>query len=91
MHSLNQNSGRGRSRDYRYAYTGRIGTTLALCDGAITTNSFLAAQLKALSGKEVAVVPNFFNREQMDVSNAIWSAKSASNFARDEHLHIRGL
>lgn len=88
MHSLNQSLGWRGPWDYWYAYMGRIGSTLALCDGAVTTNAFLAAHLKAHSGRNVAVVPNFLNREQMEVSDRIWMAKKASKFARDEHLNL---
>ena len=88
MHSLNQSLGWQGPWDYWYAYMGRLGSTLALCDRAITTNPFLAAQLNTHSGKDVRVVPNFLNREQMNVSDAVWTAKRASEFARDKYLHL---
>ena len=52
--------------DFWFAYVGRQGAALKLCDGAITTNAFLAARLSEFSGKPAAVIPNFMNREQLE-------------------------
>jgi len=61
-----------------FAMTSRLGATLRLCDGAITTNQFLADRIQACSGLPVAVVPNFLNREQMEVSDAVYRARLAA-------------
>lgn len=61
----------------------RMGRTLCECDGAITTNDFLAERIRDLSGRPVAVVPNFMNAEQLAMSEAVWTARQAAGFAGD--------
>lgn len=67
---------------------GRLAAVLRLCDRVITTNEYLASRIRACSGKEVRIVPNFINREQLDVSLHILNAKKASRFARDGRIHL---
>ncbi len=75
--------------DTWFASIGRIGATMRLCDRAIVTNDFLAERLRrAAPGKDVRVVPNFLDREQLDVSLPLYEAKRRSGFARDGHIHI---
>lgn len=69
--------------DFWFGYLGRMRATLDLCDGAITTNHFLAARLAECTDRPVAVVPNFINSEQHAISEQIWQAKQASGFARN--------
>lgn len=66
----------------------RMGATLDLCDGAITTNEFLAARLHDRGGLPVAVVPNFMNREQLAFSDALYAHKHARGFERDETIAV---
>lgn len=61
----------------------RMRATLEHCDGVITTNPFLAERIRECTGKPVAVVPNFMNREQLAVSQRLWSAKQDGGFASD--------
>ncbi len=68
------------SRDPRvwddwFAYTARLGATLRQCDGAIATNPHLAEQITAFSGLPARVIPNFLNREQLDISDRLFEAK----------------
>ena len=74
--------------DYWFAYVGRVAATYALCDGAITTNDYLAARAVAWSGKPAHIVPNFLNREQQAISDRIWSAKEANGWARDGRTQL---
>ncbi len=75
--------------DYWYAYAGRIGATLRLCDGAIVTNDFLAGKLRAYAPRIAPqVVPNFLNRRQQAESERIFASKQRSGFSRDGRIHI---
>ena len=69
--------------DFWFGYLGRMRATLDLCDGAITTNHFLAARLAECTDRPVAVVPNFINREQRAVSDRVWQAKADLGFVRN--------
>lgn len=75
--------------DYWFAYAGRIGATLRLCDGAIVTNRFLADKLAAFAPNIAPrIVPNFLNRRQQTESERIFASKQRSGFARDGKIHI---
>ncbi len=75
--------------DSWFASIGRIGATLRLCDGAITTNRFLAERIQVFDSRIVPkIVPNFLNRLQQEQSEVIWKAKQKSHFARDKNIHI---
>jgi len=71
-----------------FASTSRLGATLQLCDGAITTNPFLAAQITASSGLEARVVPNFLNREQMALSDQLYGEKVQRQFAAPKRITL---
>ena len=71
-----------------YAYCSRMGATLKLCDGAITTNEFLAAKIRDFSGLPVAVVPNFMNREQLELSERVFAAKQDQQPGADGLIHL---
>ena len=66
----------------------RHGEVLRLCDGAITTNEFLASKLEDYSGLPAKVVPNFLNQEQIYLSEKIYREKQETNFARDEKITV---
>ncbi len=74
--------------DEWFAYIGRLGATLRACDGAITTNAYLAKQLEACSGRRGAVIPNFMNREQLELSRRVFEEKAARGFARSGPIHL---
>lgn len=63
-----------------------LGATLRRCDGAITTNDYLAGLIQEQSGLPVAVVPNFMNREQLAFSDAVFAEKQARRFRGDERI-----
>lgn len=71
-----------------FAMMGRMAQTLRMCDGAITTNDYLAARISEFSSLPVKVVPNFMNREQLDLSRLIFEEKQATGFARDGTVHL---
>ncbi|EDK72379.1 Glycosyltransferase-like protein [candidate division TM7 genomosp. GTL1] len=67
--------------NYWYAYVARQAEMLRLCDGAILTNAYLAAQLtEHFPDKPTSVIPNFLNRTQQIYSEEIYHAKRASGF-----------
>jgi len=66
-----------------FAMMSRMGQTLKLCDGAITTNEFLAQRLASFSGLPVSVVPNFMNQEQLSLAERVYQAKVDARFKGD--------
>jgi len=74
--------------EHWFAYFARLGATLKLCDRVIVTNDYLADRVRAFAAKDTRIVPNFLNREQLDLSRRIHDAKAASGYARDGHLHV---
>ena len=88
MDSLAQKGAAEQEWDFWFAYVGRIGATMRLCDRAITTNPYLAARITDFAGIKTSIVPNFINKAQLDYSRAVWTAKKDSGFARDRYLHI---
>lgn len=86
--SLDQDITNPQVWDSWFAYVTRLGRVLELCSGVIVTNKYLAEKVKAFSNKPVAVVPNFLNREQLDMSDRIFDDKRRSGFARDSVFRI---
>jgi len=75
--------------DWWFAEIARNGTTLRLCDGAITTNAYLAERITAFAPWIAPrIVPNFLNTLQQAASRPIWRRKCASGFARDGRIHV---
>lgn len=75
--------------DHWFGYIARIGAALKLCDRAITTNKFLAEKIRDFHPKmDVRVVPNFLNREQLEISEAILAAKVKTDFESNGQIHI---
>ena len=64
------------------------GEALKLCDGAITTNHYLAAKIAKFSGLPVRVVPNFMNKEQLGYSDDLFRGKETSGIQRDDKIHL---
>jgi glycosyltransferase involved in cell wall biosynthesis len=65
-----------------------MGQTLRMCDGAITTNQSLAARIAEFTGFKVSVVPNFINREQLEISDEIFNLKKSSNYLGDGKISL---
>lgn len=74
--------------DQWFAMIARMGATLTLCDGAITTNHFLAAKIKEFSGLPVSIIPNFMNNEQLEISRSIFEKKMQTDFSGDESINL---
>jgi hypothetical protein len=74
--------------DFWFSYVARIGATMSLCDGAIITNPYLAARAETFLGKPARIIPNYLNKEQMELSNSIWDAKEKSGWERDRRIHL---
>jgi len=74
--------------DYWFADFGRYGALLRLCDGVIVTNAYLAERVQAFCALPVAVLPNFMNGAQLEYSARILEAKRATDFQRDQHVHL---
>ena len=71
-----------------FSWIARWGETLRLCDAAITTNDYLAARVAEFSHKPVSVVPNFINREQLDLAQRMFRGKEKNRFARDGKITL---
>jgi glycosyltransferase involved in cell wall biosynthesis len=63
--------------DDRFAYMSRMGATLRLCDGAISTNHFLSARIEEFAQLPTWVVPNFLNHLQLERSEEIRRTRHA--------------
>lgn len=71
-----------------FAYCGRMGAALKLCDGAITTNEFLGARINDFAGVPVAIVPNYMNRDQLALSDRVFAAKTHQQPGEDGLIHL---
>ncbi len=71
-----------------FAMMGRMGQTLKMCDGAITTNQYLAERISAFSGLPVKVVPNFMNEEQLALSARVFEEKRDNSFSGDGSICV---
>jgi glycosyltransferase involved in cell wall biosynthesis len=67
-----------------FAMMGRMGQTMRMCDGVITTNQYLAARIFEFSGLPVKVIPNFMNCEQLEISEQLFENKMNCGFAKDD-------
>jgi len=88
LNTLDQNLNPSEAWDFWFAYIGRIGATLKLCDEAITTNEFLAEQIRLFAGVKTYIIPNFVNEEQLTISQNIYSQKIDNGFKRDGYLYL---
>lgn len=88
MRTLDQNLEASENYDGWFAYFGRIGATLRLCDEAITTNDYLAKRISEFAGIPVSVVPNFLDEEQLAISDRIFEEKVSSDFTRNGNIDI---
>lgn len=88
LKTLDQDFAHPEVWNFWFAYMGRLGGTLKLCDGVITTNRYLAERISDFSGLPVFLVPNFMNMEQLSISDRIYDEKVNSNFKRTDQIHI---
>jgi glycosyltransferase involved in cell wall biosynthesis len=71
-----------------FAYTSRLGATLKLCEAAVTTNDYLAAQITRFANVPAAVVPNFINAEQLALSDRVFEAKRGLFPTANQTIHL---
>ncbi len=88
LDTLDQDTKPAAAWDWWFAYVGRLEATARLCDGAITTNRFLAEKLSETVAGPVCIVPNFLNRRQQEVSETLLAAKRARGFAGEGPVTI---
>lgn len=74
--------------DQWFAMISRLGAALQLCDGAITTNRFLADRISAYAGLPTAVVPNFLNREQLELSDRVYAGRVSESFTHPGKIRL---
>nr|WP_246663926.1 glycosyltransferase [Phyllobacterium sp. SYP-B3895] len=87
--SLNVEQQNDHTWDSWFAYVGRLGATLELCDGIITTNEYLAERAREYNQRlHTAIMPNYLHPEQQKWSLRFGEAKRASKRQRDERIHI---
>ncbi len=70
--------------DYWFSYIGRLRATLDLCDGAIATTQTLADHIvQVTGGLPCAVISNFLNRSQTEISDVLRSKKRSNGYERN--------
>ncbi|MDG2046043.1 MAG: glycosyltransferase family 4 protein [Halioglobus sp.] len=74
--------------DYWFSYTSRIAETMRLCDKVITTNEFLAKKVAEEFSIPTAVVQNFINKEQLEISNTTFFEKKSFSFKKNEKIRF---
>ena len=77
LETLDRNPGEAMLDEW-FAAMSRVGALLRLCDGAISTNHFLAARIEEFAQLPTWVVPNFLNALQLDRSEEIRRARDSS-------------
>lgn len=68
----------GKDLDNWFALAARIGATLKLCDGIITTTDFLSDEIRRHVSLPIAVIPNFLNVEQIAASVSVTKRRATS-------------
>lgn len=74
--------------NYWFSYLSRKGEVLKYCDCAITTNQFLAERIAEFVSLTCYIIPNFYNQEQLTVSDNIMQQKRTNNFARNDSIYL---
>ncbi len=74
--------------EHWFAHQARLGASLKLCDRVVVTNDYLADRVRAYADRDTRVVPNFLNREQLELSDRIAGAKRERGYARTDRVHI---
>ena len=83
LDTLAQDAAHPGAWDWWFAYMGRIEATARLCDGGIATNNYLAERMREVVPGPVAIVPNFLNRRQQEVSDELLTTKRMRRFVAD--------
>ena len=88
LDTLAQDAAHPGAWDWWFAYMGRIEATARLCDGGIATNDYLAERMREVVPGPVAIVPNFLNRRQQEVSDDLLTRKRMRRFVADGPVTI---
>ena len=88
LNTLDQNLNYPEVWDFWFAYIGRLGAALKLCYGCITTNHFLGEKIREFSGLNANIIPNFLNKEQLEISDHIYDDKLKNKFLRSDDINI---
>ena len=89
MDSLNLNQSSEVVWDDWFAKVSRVGVTMRLCDTFITTNQYLAGRGTEYEPRlRTAIVPNYLNRVQQELSQCYHRTKQESGWARDGRIHV---
>jgi glycosyltransferase involved in cell wall biosynthesis len=88
VHSLDQDIFSPYVWEYWFAYLSQLGATLKLCDGAITTNDYLAERIRDFVQIPVSIIPNFMNREQLDLSERVYAIKKKLKIGAEGLIHL---
>lgn len=78
METLDEETGEEKLNKW-FGWLSRLGETLRHCDAAITTNAYLAARIRDVRDIPVAIVPNFMNTAQLELSDQVYAAKQATS------------
>jgi glycosyltransferase involved in cell wall biosynthesis len=71
-----------------FALIARCGATLRLCDGAITTNDFLAERIREFANIPTWVIPNFMNDMQLRASETARTIRSVWKASADSEIRL---
>jgi O-antigen biosynthesis protein len=74
--------------NYWYGVVGRMAQALNLCDGVITTQSYLANRIKLFSKLPVKTIPNFANAAQLAVSTPLYQCKLMTGPAQLDRIKL---
>jgi glycosyltransferase involved in cell wall biosynthesis len=74
--------------NYWYAVISRMMRTMCLCDGVITTNSYLANKISKFIDIPVKTIPNFANVQQLEVSQPIYERKLTQKSNANETIKL---
>ena len=88
MHTLDEDPSSEKVWDHWFAYLSRLGATLRLCDGAVTTNDYLAERIREYAPMPVTIVPNFINREQLEISEPIFSMRQSMDIGGEGVIRL---
>jgi O-antigen biosynthesis protein len=74
--------------NYWHAVVSRMGQTLLLCDGAITTNHYLAQKITKFANVPVKVIPNFANEQQLVASQPLYEKKTGQANSSSDSMRL---
>ena len=74
--------------NYWHAVVSRMGQMLLLCDGAITTNHYLAQKIAKFANVAVKVIPNFANEQQLVASQPLYEKKTGQANSSSDSMRL---